>query len=110
MRLTKIDTAIPGEYDYVDELDNLDPIVNKLGKHEDIEDELGIELITLITAMKEGFWSNEEDGILYDNYHHPSNLYMDLDEIFDGYHKKTYSLSDYGKTWALTKRELEEKQ
>ena len=78
-------------------------LVQVVGQLEDIKEELGISIVTLFTAMKEGFWSNEEDGVGYDNYHHPSNLYIDLDEIYDGYLQKSYSLKDYGVTWSLTK-------
>lgn len=46
MRLTKKDNIIIDGYDYVDELDSLDPIINKLGQLEDIEEELGIESLT----------------------------------------------------------------
>jgi len=55
MRLTKQDSAIIGGYDYVDELDNLDPIVNKLGRLEDIEDELGIDLVIFKKIKEQGF-------------------------------------------------------
>lgn len=101
MRLTKPDSAIVGGYDYVDELDNLDPIVDKLGRLEDLEDELGIDLVTLFKALKEGFVDENEE------YHHFSNLFIDEIEIFDSYEKVSFYLKDYGKTWALTKEELE---
>lgn len=101
MRLTKDDSAIIGEYDYVDGLDNLDPIVNKLGQLEDIEEELGIDLMTLFKALREGFVDGNGE------YHHFSNLFVDNIEIFDSYEKVSLYLKDYGKTWALTKEELE---
>ena len=106
MRLTKRDSAILGEYDYIDELDNLDPIVNKLGKLEDIEEELGIDLIKLIECIRneKGIWKRENgDGKLI-NTRCMLTCEFGYWRVYD---KETvYNLKDYGKTWALTKEEL----
>lgn len=87
--------------------------IQKLGKLEDIEDELGIELITLFKAFSNGVWcSYFEFGkrkliFIKDDY----VSCLDLKEkklVFD--QEKvgvTEKLSNYGKTWALTKEELE---
>ena len=77
---------------------------DKLGQLEDIEEELGIDLITLFKALKNGCYVKPWTEIKYsyeirtgsDNIH----LYL-LDE-----NDNDYSLKDYGKTWALTKEEL----
>ena len=65
-----------------------------------IQDELGIDLVTLFKAMKKGFF--DKDG----EYHHSSNLLISLDEIGDYYDKIVFNLKDYGKTWALDKKDL----
>ena len=95
--------------------------VQKLGQLEDIEEELGIDLITLFKAF--------ENGIYYTNYGHGTINYCDkpklipcyLYDLFDGKvirevynydfivsHKGlTISTKTYKKFWALTKEELE---
>ena len=71
--------------------------VDKLGKLEDIEDELGIELTTLFGMLKNGFYIKDETGILF------------VQNVEQWEKLKQYSdfTSQYGKTWALTKEELE---
>ena len=63
-------------------------ILNKLGRLEDIEDELGIDLITLL---------NEHPYAKHLLY----NLIRNIPFVF------APKQEDYGKTWALTKQELE---
>lgn len=75
--------------------------INKLGQLEDIEEGLGISLITLFKTFKEGFVDCDN------KYHHFTNLYIDDEEIFDGYERQPFKLKDYGITWALTREELE---
>ena len=90
----------------------------KLGRYEDIEEELGIDLLTLLkiweaVITKDYFWvkynneldktddieiGDDENGLLF-IYFYWSN----------GKHLVLY-LKDYGKTYALTKRELEEER
>ena len=88
-------------------------IITKLGQLEDIEDELGIDLITLFKALKNGYWYDMDnlkwkvgqfnlqlvngDFALCSNTHDP----------FDAKPLVVAYLKDYGKTWALTKEELE---
>lgn len=88
--------------------------VNKLGKLEDIEENIGISLITLSKAFKEGIF------ILDSKY----NMIRDCTDILlsiDWNNKcfyiectgdcininQFYYFKDYGKTWAFTKEELE---
>ena len=107
----------------------------KLGKLEDIEEELGITLEVLFKALKDGIWTK---GGYYDACYLDANpvfvkgkeLHIgfywyfqydnqDLDNGFQeedslgifsmDYEETIYftRLKDYGKTWALTKEELE---
>lgn len=80
-------------------------ILNKLGQLEDIEEELGIDLITLFKVFngKDIFIKESYTGeIINRGSFYPNVKYK---EIHDGYcwHLK---FEDYGKTWALTKEEL----
>ena len=95
-----------------------DMIFNKLGQLEDIEEELGIDLIILFKALKNGFYHIDENKHIYKmkptkGNGGAMNFYACLDSIIaedtfgDQY---IYSLKDYGKVWALTKRELEQNE
>lgn len=80
----------------------------KLGQLEDIEDELGIDLITLFKALN-GCWFLQIDTKKALGDIRPTLVYQ------CGWHLRPklselpmlYALKDYGKTWALTKEELE---
>ena len=84
----------------------------KLGKLEDIEEELGIELITLLKALIDDKvyvkWRNKGilmKGICLRNDLRPMRLdYTSVE--YPNYGNKCL-LKDYGKTWAFTKEELE---
>lgn len=93
--------------------------IEKLGQIEDIEEELGIDLITLFRALKNGvYYDIGSKTIRY--YEIDGNQYIDID-IQDQFLNLMYAspyedschcemslaLNDYGKTWALTKEELE---
>ena len=82
--------------------------LNKLGQLEDIEEELGIDLITLFKALKQGY--------IYYPIDCPNDCYKYKIECL--YMKPRIHLyiadgvggcymEDYGKTWVLTKEELE---
>ena len=80
--------------------------IDKLGQLEDVEEELGIDLVTLFKALKNGIYVDENymDFGTTNNFLCPNNLdYFDvnLKQIAGGIYFK-----DYGKTWALTKEEL----
>lgn len=78
-------------------------IRNKLGQLEDIEEELGIDLITLFEALKFPIYTKESDEAIW-----CSNRLMYFLKYFAlviGEDTVLY-LKDYGKTWALTKEEL----
>ena len=89
--------------------------VDKLGKLEDIEEEIGIDLITLFNIdkqlnTKKEIWFKIEDEIeesfRFDSYYiidlkHKAFVKIEYEPLDYLYFK------DYGKTWALTKEELE---
>ena len=95
-------------------------IVNKLGQLEDIEDELGIDLITLFKALKNGIWTNQEQcyGDEKQDKIRFFQVRLLLEEnavgcIHNSMWKgkeviRTLYFKDYQKTWALAKEELEE--
>lgn len=84
----------------------------KLGQLEDIEEEFGIDLITLFKALKDGIWikqtiidKGEIKNLFF--FYEDVNLYKDClyacpVDIYD----KRVSVYHYGKTWALTREEL----
>lgn len=89
--------------------------IDKLSQLEEIEKELGIDLITLFKALKNGVYVvNYDNEIIFEepmisfNQEKGTNLYV-LDSICEIPPNKfcEYYLKDYGKTWALTKEELE---
>ena len=82
----------------------------KLAVLEDIEEEIGIDLITLYKSFKEDIWIKFNNKIMFVPYDKKAFLFYEgnihcypLNEQC-GY---TVSIDDYGKTWALTKEELE---
>lgn len=116
MRLTeKINNRYTCDYSLASE------ICNKLGQLEDIEDELGIGLIVLYKAIKNGIYVIEpiyEKDILFCGVEkigwtaNPRLFIRALPDeklIIVGNQEYTFefALKDYGKTWALTKEELE---
>ena len=91
------------------EIDN--SIYKKLKILEDIEEELGIDLITLFKALIQMFVFHKENvkieliGIHFKSIK-SNELYL-FGFVEDTVHAVYLSLKDYGKTWALTKEELE---
>lgn len=86
-------------------------VLNKLGQLEDIEEELGCDLITLFKALKHGFFVKKDtinEGLIslvkakdirsIDLVTH--NIYFNVNNLV--------FFENYGKTWALTKEELKE--
>lgn len=72
--------------------------LDKLGRLEDIEEELGFDLITLFKALQNGIYGKVGKEIKHISAPH-----------FSWFKKEIYifRLADYGKTWALTEEELE---
>ena len=93
--------------------------LNKLGQLEDIEEELGVDLLTLFTALQYGIFikcviGNKNKVILV-----RPTLYRLGEKILgfvipygkrydkeSNYFGSVRYFGDYGKTWALTKEEL----
>ena len=101
-------------------------VEQKLGKLEDVEEELGIDLLTLFKALKNGIWIKifpklkNGGSIIHvpcglaiveigagvgksfglEFYINTKKRYLVLDTRRDN------DLKEYGKTWALTKEEL----
>lgn len=94
--------------------------INKLGQLEDIENELGIDLITFYKALTNGFyidkkqvekepaWEDMEEKITHINCpkYFRFNLWYKTIEVDRFGNYLEIWLKDYGKTWALTKEEL----
>lgn len=77
--------------------------IQKLGQLEDIEEELGIEFITLFKALFEGFYYKDAFG----NIEYFSKELLKLIREKNDFNKVIEEFKNYGKTWALTKEELE---
>ena len=109
-------TCLPMEYE---QIENSNACVDKLGKLEDIEEEIGIDLITLFKALRNGIWTNQEQcyGDEKQGKIRFFQVRLLLEEnalgcIHNSMWKskeviRTLYFKDYGKTWALTKEELE---
>lgn len=100
--------------------------VNKLGQLEDIEDELGIDLITLFKALKDGFYIKYNGKIVHilPDKHITINFWYKTIDVFippkffidckkgTDYLSETideeYWFKDYGETWSLSREELEQ--
>lgn len=99
-------TCLPMEYE---QIENSNACVDKLGKLEDIEEELGIDLIALFRALNDGIYVIEdndnyvvEDGIRsIEHWGCGWGITTDMESL-------ELLFKDYGKTWALTKEELED--
>ena len=76
---------------------------DKLGQLEDIEEELGIDLITLFKALTNGvYYLNKQKEL---HWCQARNLVISQKSLrVYRHHYKLFK--DYGKTWALTKEEL----
>lgn len=87
-------------------------IFDKLGRLEDLEEELGIDLITLFIALKNGVYYRFDKRSEITKMKKPMLRVIDdeLCLIAPKWITTTWmnvKLKDYGKTWALTKEELE---
>lgn len=97
---------------------SIDACRYKLCQLEDIEQELGIELTTLFKAIKNGIWYLDDNevpifieprnlninGVLFESIIDRASFIIDIpDDLF----VDEVPFTDYGKTWALTKEELD---
>ena len=91
------------------EVKDKDEAYKKLCQIEDIEEEFSIDLITLFKAVMNGFWYKNKYGYHQaDDYEYVIDLESSrLVKLYeeDG---RIFCFEDYGKDWALTKKELEQ--
>lgn len=84
-------------------------------KYKDLERELGIDLITLIKIFAKGFYARIKG---YDGYYlyqfDPRDIELNIERksliVYEEWRDSEYGeypFKKYGKTWALTKEELE---
>jgi len=86
-----------------------DGICAKLGQLEDIEEELGVDLATLFKALFEGAWFKDGEPASFIEFAKKPYLRTDAEPFAIDFLEaiSIHYLKDYGKTWALTKEELE---
>ena len=95
---------------YVNEREKVQVAIEKLAKLEDLEEELGIDLFTLFIALKDGFYVKTKDvneGLI--SLVKAKDI-LSIDIVMRNIVfvvTKVVLFEDYGKTWALTKEELE---
>ena len=104
------------EHEYNEDVDFC-PALDKLGQLEDIEQELGIELITLFKAKDKGrcYFKNVLNEVLEADVDE-IELYKRIIRMHERklHYTRTYTeplyeflFKDYGKKWALSREELE---
>ena len=105
MRLTIKDKAIR---------DNFNAEYAKLADLEDIEEELGIDLLTFVKVFEQGIFVKNESTNNKIEYWSPydikvikSTYQTDICYIRSKKKNKYVGCFNYGKTWALTRKELE---
>lgn len=137
MRLTEKNEIVIGGYRAKmspNGMESQASILSKLGRLEDLEDELGIDLITLFKAARNGFYYKKDNEIQFCRWcvrvggslvevkpcyavketTLRSTYYGDVEEVTpveDAHYWSWRScvsvkIKDYGKIWALTKEEL----
>ena len=99
-------TCLPMEYE---QIENSNACVDKLGKLEDIEEELGCPLKIVFKALKQMFVfhkDNVKTKIELLGIHIISEELYLYGFVEDTTQAVCLSLKDYGKTWALDKSDL----
>lgn len=83
-------------------------LVQIVGQYEDIEEKLGIDLITLFKAIKDNIYYNDCGKIIKVPVLGVSPMRENKFALECYYDLKNFrvDIRDYGKTWALTKGEL----
>lgn len=87
----------------------IEEAVDKLGELEDIENEIEIDLITLFKALKDGIYvkvNREINFIRYVSIFKKRKWHLYSSSTFWGKYDIGL-IKNYGKTWALTKEELQ---
>ena len=87
-------------------INSTDDLKYKLGQLEDLEEKLGIDLITLFKTTQQGIWMKcNKDFYFFDN------LIVDfkhkcLVQIVSNDEVETFPFDSYGEDWALSREEL----
>ena len=81
----------------------------KLEQLENIEEELGVDLITLFKALRDGVFV-VDDGFIYEDYIKRIDYWQGYWTFISNNEDIEVCLEDYGVTWALTSEELEKKE
>ena len=87
------------------ESDLFKDIYYKLEQLENIEEELGVELIILFKALRDGVFIND-DGSVYKDYIKSIEHWPDCWGFISNDEDIEVFFEDYGVTWALTGEEL----
>lgn len=89
-------------------------IITELCEYKTIEEELGIELTVLFSALKYGIYYFTSDGQLIHDYVSLTNNYINAGahdklsySFMTFFERQILLFAGYGKNWALTKEELE---
>ena len=87
--------------------ENYYDLVHKLGVLEDLEEEIGIDFITLSKILKQRFvYDNDQVKIEVLGLHIKSDELCLYGFVEDTTHAVYLRLKDYGKTWTITKEKL----
>ena len=102
--MERLTEKVNGEYIHKVHKCSLNDCYEKLGKLEDLEEELGIPLEVLFKALKDGIWIINKEYV-YDGYHIEVVLIGDKYNKFllQDFNYDVWELKDYGKTWWLDK-------
>lgn len=86
----------------IDCYSNEEQILIKLGKLEDIEEELGCPLEVIFEALKQGYIYVYDNHYNFDNYTKTkSKITFNNNTFYIGFARLTRRLADYQKTWWL---------
>ena len=80
--------------------------INKLGELEDIEDKLGIDLVTLFKALENGIYKKDDLDCCFETKLRFIRGEWYLAQPFDENYAHIVRTKDYRKTWGLDKEEL----
>lgn len=109
--MTRLTTKITNNYIVPNNVENIQvKVLNKLGQLEDLEEALGIDLITFFKIRKhchdrKPIFIKDKDEITKSSCRVELGYESVAVHIGD-YGADIYLLKDYGKTWALTREEL----